>query len=372
MLLKIQPDESLTSYVRRSFFVNWSMNQAEILEDLATYYAIRTENVRRLAKALGWAGCYGFNRLIHSHTLMAATYVIKSDWDISYSGKQYVSLNESFSSRAVSYCPDCIRENFQRLGFAYWSRFTSPHVTVCYKHNVELLSRCPFCDRPFTVLGHGPEVMWRKCRGRHLAEACSVPNEDLLALRRAKVYQRLCTSPHHIPDEQAVSVLRRKASSAALLYEGDAKSLIESQAESLSTLAQILESERLIRQARIVRTAATVIIDAITTLYESYDDFAQDLKSLVGEGRPTNALWNTYQAGGVESAHFVEEDYALGTGKWSSPLPSPLSSMEKRHDDFHRFRVNIYSCCNFSLIKGKEKKQSHPNFNALPEIPRQS
>ncbi len=67
------------------------------------------------------------------------------------------------------------------------------------------------------------------------------------------------------------------------------------------------------------------IIDAVETLYESFDDFLMDLRLRQADARPIDSLWATYQAGGIESAHYVEEDYASGVGRWFCPYPSPLS-----------------------------------------------
>ena len=62
-----------------------------IFEKLATRYVLKTIEVKGLAEAIGWPGCYGFNRLLQGHTMMAAIHVFKGHWDHSYSGKQYVS-----------------------------------------------------------------------------------------------------------------------------------------------------------------------------------------------------------------------------------------------------------------------------------------
>lgn len=92
-----------------------------------------------------------------------------------------------FSHSVASFCPECVKEDLEVLGFAYCRRYCSPYVTVCHKHDVVLQDRCPFCSNSFLPQGYNLDVMWGKCGGRHLAEAPSVPNEDPLAFRRATV-----------------------------------------------------------------------------------------------------------------------------------------------------------------------------------------
>lgn len=368
MPLQIQPEESLVSYVKRNLFLNWSSPQAGIFEELATRYIFKTSDVQRIAAEMGWSGCNGFNRLLHGHTMMAATHVFKGGWDISYSGKQYASDGERFSERDASYCPGCAKEDIKALGFSYWRRYGAPYVTVCHKHNFVLLDRCPFCASPFIRLGHELDVMWRKCRGQHLADARPLVNEDPLALRRAKVYHRLCTSRHHISDELAVRVLRDKAVSIIALQEGDAAIQMQSLAETLSGVAESLERARLESSAA-AGSVTVQIVDALVAVYESYDDFDSDLRLRAGDARTTESLWSTYQAGGMESAHFVEEDYVNGVGYWSCPMPSLLSLNERSHDGYDRRRPKIYPCCNFPHPKSMGHSLKPAAVAPLPGVP---
>ncbi|MFK8331232.1 TniQ family protein [Pseudomonas sp. BJa5] len=221
MLLKIQPDESLTSYVRRNLFLSWYAPGVAVFKELAKRPAFWKAEVQAIASAFGWPGCYGFNRLIHQHTMLAAIYVIKNAQDFSYSENQYASEDFRLCNWDASYCPDCVREDLESLGFSYWRRFCSPHVKVCHKHNTVLLDHCPFCGKSFSRYGHTLDVMWRKCEGRHLGDASSIPNDDPAALRRAIVFHGICSSPHHISDVGALRVLRDKAASLIPMLSGD-------------------------------------------------------------------------------------------------------------------------------------------------------
>lgn len=97
MPLPIQPDESLASYVRRNLHLSWHIDVPLTFHQLGTRHVLKTIEVKRLAEAMGWPGCYGFNRLVHGHTMMASTHVFKARWDHAYSGKQYISEGERFS-----------------------------------------------------------------------------------------------------------------------------------------------------------------------------------------------------------------------------------------------------------------------------------
>lgn len=105
MPLQIQPDESLASYVRRNLILSWHINIAPAFVQLATRHVLKSFDVKRLAEAMGWPGCYGFNRLVHSHTMMASAYVFKGYWDHSYSAKQYISEGELLA--LTPNCPMC-------------------------------------------------------------------------------------------------------------------------------------------------------------------------------------------------------------------------------------------------------------------------
>lgn len=368
MPLQIQPDESLASYVRRNLILSWHINVAPAFVQLATRHVLKSIDVKRLAEAMGWPGCYGFNRLVHSHTMMASAHVFKGYWDHSYSAKQYTSEGERFSVWDASFCPECVREDLKARGFSYWRRYVAPYVTVCFKHNAVLQNQCPFCEKPFNRVGHDLDVMWRMCRGRHLAEASSVPNEDPTAFRRARIYHQLCTSAHHISDEHAVGVTREKAALLIPDLQAEAAAKMQSLYDELGMLRNVLESAR-IRRAPIMANVNARISHALVGVYENCDDFAKDLSSLAEGGRSADSLWCTYQSGGGESAHFVEENYEFGVGYWSCPSPSPHSHEHNSADGFYQRRPKIYPCCNFPHPKGKLYQLKPIKVAALPGVP---
>ena len=368
MPLSILPDETLPSYVRRNLLLYWAEPKAEIFEALRTRHVIKTAEVRRLAEAIGWPGCYGFNRLVHNHTLNAAFHVIKSDWDVAYSGTQYLSEGEHFSEWDASFCPECVREDLKIHGFSYWRRYGASKVSVCPKHNAVLLRDCPFCGKSFTRMDHDLDVMWRTCGGRHLAEAEVVANHDPLALKRAEVYQRLCRSPHIISGLHAAKVLLDKATALSPQLNGEERSKMQAIASTMSDLVKRFADVPSPSLESRAGTITAVFIHAVVELYDSYDDFECELMSLARSARRTDSLWSSYRMEDTKYVHFVEEDYVQGLGVWSTPRivlddvvvqvgwPWPTS----KHDP----------CCNTPLSIHEEPSQRNTTIAASPSIPK--
>ena len=369
MPLPIQPDESLASYVRRNLHLSWHIDVPLTFHQLGTRHVLKTIELKRLAEAMGWPGCYGFNRLVHGHTMMASTHVFKAHWDHAYSGKQYITEGKRFSVWDASFCPECVREDLKDRGFSYWRRYVAPYVTVCFKHNTVLHNVCPFCDKPFNRLGHDLDIMWRMCRGRHLADAPTVPNEDPTALRRAKIYHQLCTSTHHISDLDAVIAALDKAAALIPDLQGAAAAKMEFLHGELGLLRHTLETARIHGQAPTMADMNARICDAVVGVYESCDEVEADIRLLAKRGRATDSLWCTYQSGGSESAHFVDENYEQGVGYWSCPTPSPRSDEQSSADSYHRRRPKIYPCCNLPHPTGRLYDLRPLKVEPLPGIP---
>lgn len=294
--------------------LSWAKPRAEIFEVLATRHVIRTVEVKRLAAALGWPGCYGFNRLIHNHTLNAACHVIKSDWDVAYSGSQYTSEGERFSEWHASFCPECVREDLKTHGFSYWRRYGSSKVSVCHKHNAVLLKNCPFCGQLFTRIEHDLDVMWRTCDGRHLAEAQVIANHDPMALRCAEVYQRLCTSPHIISGMQAANVLLDRTTALLPQLSGEACVEMQLLATTIGGLAEVFVEAPSPKREGVTDTIIATFIDALVALYDCYDDFERDFLTVAVDARRTDSLWSSYQVTRKKYVYFLDEDYLHGVG----------------------------------------------------------
>lgn len=66
MLLRIQPDESLRSYVERNLLLQLRNAGLDVFRTSSfRYYSRDNSQVISIAEILGWYGCYGFNKLVH-------------------------------------------------------------------------------------------------------------------------------------------------------------------------------------------------------------------------------------------------------------------------------------------------------------------
>ncbi|UVM05102.1 TniQ family protein [Pseudomonas laurylsulfatiphila] len=348
MLLQIQADESLTSYVRRNLFLNWRGGGMEVFKQLANRSEFRSSEVKMISSAIGWQGCYGFNRLIHNHTLKAVEFIFKSDQDYSYSQKQYLQDDISFCDWKSSFCPDCVKEDFVTLGFSYWRRSSSSLITVCHKHNTVLMKRCPFCDSAFSQTRH-VDVMWRGCGGRFLDEAISVPNDDMLALRRAVMVHDICSSPNHISYVGAIKTLRDKAASLIPYFSGQSIEKIKSLYYKMHGIQDSLSINQKINNAARHDESKLYVLEAITQVYDKYNNFLEDLKTHEPDHRSINSLWGTYQAGGTETADFVEEDFTSRLNNWFCPYPCQWSKFDSSVDGREMKKNILYHCCNLTL-----------------------
>ncbi|MCP2024268.1 UNVERIFIED_ORG: hypothetical protein J2Y76_005183 [Pseudomonas reinekei] len=373
MLQRIQPDESLRSYVARNLFVNRKDPTVNGLRGISIL-GICSEGIKKIASVLQWPGCHGFNRLLHHHTAYPLKSVLKSPRDISYSQTTYISARHWYelNSELSSFCPECVREDLRTLGFSYWRRSFQDDVTVCPKHNLLLLNKCPFCEKSFSDGGHGLEVMWSKCGGAHLGEAVGIPNKDPVALKRARFVESLCSLAFHIPDDAAICILYEKLLSieprtAALKCERERK--LEWLRDALKEIDQADDNS----DSRRLNVNAREIFETLVMTYESIEDFVTDFLIYGDDLRSIDSLWSTYNAGGFESVNYIEESYTHGVGIWSCPFPSPLSLDAWSNDVMANERPVKYHCCNYSqpqtVVRRWAPRSSRMVGPAMPRIP---
>ncbi len=370
MLLRIQKDESLRSYVERNRFLpgtNLEINTSKVL----SHCHLDGSAVKKIASILGWQGCYGFNKLLHEHTKSPSLYVFKSKFDYSYSGSDYLTGNyiDSLTNHRP-YCPACTREDKIKLGYSYWRRIHS-NVSVCPKHNVKLVTVCEFCDRPFARGGHAVNVMWTGCGGRDLGEAQPVPNIDPLALRLAKFFDEICALEHHIYVETATAV-----------FEAKINKLTSDERFELSIKRQLEPFRRYIDlrkkygdyQVRNVYDRWDSLFVLAATLYETFGEFLNDCLMLEPNPPSIKSFWGTYCWEFTYAEHFIQEDYSQGVAIWSWPHLENLI-----HDPYFAYlarqkrKPRHYWCCNPAdshLIGYLPGEYRHTIFP--PAVPRQT
>ncbi|MFB1632776.1 TniQ family protein [Pseudomonas sp. AP-1] len=363
MLLKLQRDESLRSYVERNKFIDPKSSFVESL-DKWNNCSWGSDIVALIAKSLGWAGCYGFNKLLHNHTHAPWLRVFKSRFNHTYSESEYVSSIFGYDDliECRSYCPLCVREDIQEFGYSYWRRIHHK-VTVCAKHNVGLLSYCQFCGKPFARRGHAVHVMWSGCSGRHLGDAEPVVNRDPIALRLAHFYRELCSVPHHISGEVALHVTKERISK--LYQAGIIDVFIYKTFEGFKS--QVVKRGEL-AGTQVSYSQLTDLIELVALSYEVFEEFWQECAWYEPSPAPIDSCWNAYQIPGVALGVFIQEDYRLGVARWSY-FKEHTSCLVQMADWGNR-RPVIYPCCNLPIPRRKgHQLQPARVGKALPKVP---
>lgn len=361
MLLRIQPDESLRSYVERNLYLDLKNPELDILKGL---YCVHWDGwvVNSIADLLGWRGCYGYNKLLHLHTSFPFSSVLKTKRNLSYSGTSFIYYQYIDSlTNTRSYCPLCVQEDIQRIGYSYWRRL-HPLITVCAKHDVKLLTWCQFCDKPFSRDGHHGRVMWEGCAGRSLGDAEPMVNEDPRALRLAQFFEKICSIEHHLPAETALLLFTEKLKSI------DCSVLDKKLRQDLNSIALEIESSGHKSSEYTVPSGRTyALLELVSIVYGSFAQFLNDLLGLEPTRLPIDSCWSTYivRSGGFN--HFVEEDYRLGSSSWM--CSDIVGYLGYPYRDYTRPR--IYPCCNlpYPRRKGHQLKPERVEA-ALPAVPR--
>lgn len=353
----------MRSFVERNLFIKGKHSSEEIFRKFPNYPS--RAHVSIIAEILGWFGCYGLNKMLHRHTNYPFTAVFKNIQDISYSRNEYLSYSNCYdSSRSPSgFCPVCVSEDIERLGFSFWRRAHCFKLKVCAVHNVELVKSCPACDKPFSHGGHDLGVMWKTCGGQHLKDSPVTLNTDPFELKKAQIYTDLLSFAHHLSEEAVLAVLYKKIHQDEVFEQklwnsGFDRHLRDEIERRLVIVKKARSINRLLPDE-----SKDFVIQAIVVSYESFSDFVRDVKAYGDKIRPVESLWSTYIAGHQESTHFVEENYKLGVGIWSCPFPA------KEVWDMWDWRPVYYPCCNFERPKRKgSQPQPERVKNAPPGI----
>ena len=345
MILAIQPEETVRSFVERTLFIKGKQSSEEVFREFPKYGPVNTD-ILKIAELLGWEGCYGLNKMLHKHTDYPVTAIFKNAQDISYSGREYIVWSRFFySNRDLSgFCPICVNEDVKRLGFSFWRRAHCSDLKVCAEHNVKLVKRCPVCEKQFSHGGHDLGVMWKTCGGQHLKDCPATMNTDQFELKKSQFFTSILSFTHHLSEEAVLAILKEKIRR---------DEIFENKIYNSEPLRDLIE--RRLRHVRELRSENLLPLSQCTdyifqTMVDTYDTFAEfisDVKAYGDELRPIESLWSTYKAGHQESTHFVEEDYDTGVGVWCCPYPA------KKNWGLWDWRPVDYQCCNFERPKRK-------------------
>lgn len=339
MLLRIQPEESLRSFVARNFYVNrYSPTITELVKE--SNFSIMGHSVKKFGKAMGWLGCYGFNRLLHNHTFYPRIAFLHEDKDISYSERDYLSSGYHFELAKTPslFCPECVRDDIASLGFSYWRREHHPEITVCATHNVYLETKCPFCLMPFSSRNHDLDVMWKGCKGFHLSQTHSIRNHKFSELKKARFFRDIFSFDSVISIEAVRLALTERASERRPRVR---EKLVA--AKYLYEFIDILKDEFGDEWNLADGGFNNALYGFALKLYGGFQDFLNHVKCYDYRPRKVESLWSTYASGSHQFVQYIREDYVHGVGHWSCTLSSKELS-EHRGNGYGR--PVEYPCCN--------------------------
>lgn len=367
MILRLQPDELISSYVARSYFLNDDCHATQWLESVQ-----KSENLTRfvlpVAAAHGWPSVYGYNRLLHDHTLYPLQSLLKHDRDLSYSGSDF--WEERIwppTARLLSFCPTCVKEDHERIGFSYWRRDFPSGNLICAEHNVIRLTVCPYCQNPFFNNGSHMEVMWKGCCGFSLANIPPTANEDPAALRQAKFYRDILKSKHHISTDVVLELIRIKLAEADALISNKIRGRRRNP-YWLEWLSELLERYRRQNIFYELSKYSYELLHYAMELYDDFDSLVADVSSKSEELRPINSLWDTYMVAKTSAGQFISEDYRYGVGRWSVSY----STCGVNDGVFRDGRTVIFDCCQMPLVGNVRWQLKQYVDSAAPNVPRLS
>jgi hypothetical protein len=194
MLLKIQSDEALDSYISRNrLFLRDELEVEDPFKSLqGDEWSIK--NLILIADLMNWHNFTGFINLVQLHTIYFRYHLIIDDIESmllrhKYLEKSRCDFGYVTKRKDVAICLECIKNDIDRLGYSYWRRSHQDEIKVCAIHNTKLLTKCPFCNLAFRAKNHCFYVLWIGCKcGRYILEAETHINECRLELKRSKLY----------------------------------------------------------------------------------------------------------------------------------------------------------------------------------------
>ncbi len=362
MFLRIQPEESLRSFIARNFYVNrYSHLVAELKKD--SNFAVSNYEIKKIGKAMGWLGCYGFNRLLHNHTYYPRKAFIHEDEDLSYSEWAYIhSGTYELAATPSTFCPECVRDDIASLGFSYWRREHHPGITVCAIHNVYLEAKCPFCLMPFSSKNHDLDVLWKGCKGLHLSQTPSRRNLISTELKKARFFRDIFSCDSVISIEGVRLALTEKASE---MRPHVREKLVS--AKGMHQFIGLLKDDLGDDWNLVNGGGEDAIYSLALTLYGGFQNFLSHVKCYDYRPRKVELLWSTYASGSYQFVQYTREDYVHGVGHWSCTLSSKELS-EYRGDGYGR--PVEYPCCNHvpSLYKTRPLRPDRVG-SAPPGVP---
>lgn len=316
MILKIQNDEALDSYVSRNIIVfpEYRLENNPLKIDLrrSSPSSWSTRKIKLLASAIGWEGCFGFNKIVHNHTTYFKEVFIKKATDKAYSGNFFsndleCNLHWYASCKETGVCVECLKNDIATKGYAYWRRSHQSNVEVCAVHNLILLRSCQFCELPFSIIGKGHffSTFWHGCRcGESILGSQPILNISEYALKKAKLYCDIYNYEYFVDEGSAYKAIKNRLSRDGLSVWPSSREIYEHYGHNVSECWSredfIRDFEWFSKQGEYIFSVG-FLINLIILLFEDFQDFVAYLDEVSEAKRNIMNTWNTYVDGGLYS-----------------------------------------------------------------------
>ncbi|VVO08490.1 hypothetical protein [Pseudomonas fluorescens] len=194
MLLKIQNDEALDSYISRNRLFLRDKLEVEDPFKLLQGDEWSIKELILIAEQMNWHCFTGFIKLIQLHTVYFRYHLVIDDVESMLLRHKYLEKSEcgfgyATKRKDIAICLECIKTDIDRLGYSYWRRSHQDDIKVCAIHNLKLVTRCQFCNLAFRATNHCFYVLWSGCKcGRYILEAEIDLNNCRLELKRSRLY----------------------------------------------------------------------------------------------------------------------------------------------------------------------------------------
>ncbi|MCO6060509.1 TniQ family protein [Pseudomonas sp. MOB-449] len=302
--MRIQEDEALDSYVARCLAISrGNLRDPELIRDV---YCWTRDDVKAVALALGWDGCYGFNKLLHLHTSYPVESLISSPGDLSYSGGLYTDkhnplLINYIGSDGVYLCLECARLDLEYKGFIYWRRSHQFNKKLCSIHNVVLQSDCRLCGELF-IFKMEPGFLWSPCCcGEKFLDAEVFYSSDELDIRTARLYWDVLCFNSRIPKPVAYEAINRRFITSSFDVERF-REIVFSRYGGVWP-SEWLESG-LLEILRYCESGFENVVDNIISFYDviifmfsCFQEFVDYIKDMSADFTSVNSLWPIHRVG---------------------------------------------------------------------------
>ncbi|MBB5547589.1 TniQ family protein [Paraburkholderia fungorum] len=204
------PDETIQSRVARHHVLAGNRTEADTFLDLfdSPPFALQQivpPGLTRLAARLSDDSGSALKTLLVQNTLLPLfTPFMGEDSDAQGASLTSASASKRLPRHVVGLhgeaqlCAACVVEDVSVHGMAYWHRAHQvPGVSVCWKHQLTLLSSCPDCRRPFQFYNRLLRQPWQACRCGWQVAAVehSEPLPETVALGYARLARDLLERP---------------------------------------------------------------------------------------------------------------------------------------------------------------------------------